>query len=299
MRNLFTRTRARKACAALLLTVSLVRVTDAQIPIPGLPQVVFDPWAEIAQYAIWAEEIAKIVEQIEIARETYETATGTYRTVKENLDWDVLMAGGWENALGRLTDLWLGEAIEGSISLEKLGWEVEDLEQFEDLGSGQEAIEALEDLRKVLTGENETTELRTDVERIWGNVPVTRDGVKVEAAYQTMAEVAGVQGRIQSALYETYGHVNELEEELNAGEVAPEDRDRIRGRLEVQRARMDALQVTTANQTNQLLLHVLGMGSSNIVRQQESQIRAKEMQSMWFGAVKQGPKQRAEKVNDL
>lgn len=293
MKNLFTRARVSKLCAVLLLTVSLVRVTNAQIPI--VPQVVFDPWV-IAQII---EEIEFVIEQIEIAKETYEGVRDTYRTVKENLDWDVLMAGGWKKALNRLPDLWLGEAIEGSISLEKLGWEVEDLEAFEDIGSGQQAIEALEDLRKVLTGEEGSLNLRTDVEQIWGNVPVTKDGVKVEAAYQTMAEVAGVQGRIQSALYETYDHVNELEEQLNAGSVAPEDRDRIRGRLEVQRARMDALQITTANQTNQLMLHVLGMGASNIGNQQRTLIRAKEQQSMWFGAVKQGPKQRTEKVSDL
>lgn len=277
------------ALSVLILGASLVR---AQIPIPGLPQIVFDPVSNAARAAEFALQIEGIVEQIQLAQDLYDTASDTYDTVKENLDWDVLMAGGWKRGLARLADLWVGEAIEGSISLEKLGWEDEDLEQFEEFGAGVAAIEALENLRKVLTGENGSLELRTTTEQIWGNVPVTKQGIQVEAAYQTMAEVAGVQGRIQSALYETYGHVNDLEEELNAAEVAPEDRDRIRGRLEVQRARMQALQVTTANQTNQLLLHVAGMGASNIIRQQEQQIKAREELSDWFGAVRMGPRQR-------
>jgi len=255
------------------------------------PTIVYDHVSNSTRAAEAAAQIARIIEQIEQAKAIYDKA-------KENLDWHKLMAGGWKDILERLPGEHADKVNQQITELENLGWDVTDLTQFENIGSGQAAIEALENLRKVMDGQAEASDIRTTQEQIWGNVPVTREGVKVESTYQTIATVAAEQGEIQRALKETYENIADLEEEMDGADVVPEDRERSRGRLDLQRARLQTLQIEAANSTNQLLLQVAGMGASNIVRQQERHMRSREELSNWFGSVKQGPRQRQQQFTD-
>lgn len=146
--------------------------------------------------------------------------------------------------------------------LRNLGW---DLELFDRVVHLRSKGAALRELRSVLDAEASRrglSQMRESIEEIYGEVPVTAEGVPVEAAYREMATVTAQVGESTKAIEENREEISALLEEIESGELAPGDIERMSAVLGAKQIELSILQTAAINNATRASVQQLGLAAT-------------------------------------
>lgn len=183
-----------------------------------------------------------------------------------------LVDGGWFNKL-EIPDVVKTRAAALGIPIDKIGFPDG---KYKGKPATKASAIALEELRKVITGQADDSEmgnLRNDIEMIHGSAPATTAGVKVDAAYAQMAQVAATSGATQKAIMELQIQIKDITDEIKSGDLPPGDLERMKVLLEAKQADLKGLELQLDTQRNLLGMHQLGISASQEARIENSRLQ--------------------------
>lgn len=246
---------------------------------------------------IWATElnhyqtILRWVEQIKQATETVAQA-------KKAHAYRVKIDGAWKSALGRMGQYNHDSFCNVPQELKELGWP--DRSKFENVAAVRGAVKSLDDFKKLVEMRNHTRvgyaareaqpRTRQTMETLWGEVPVTREGIKVESAYRELAQVTDSIGNLSSAVEENKINLTNLALNISSGAFTPVELERKKAQIQVEQARSSLLQVHSNNLLARLLIQQTGMQAGGIVQSEQARLRGIERMQTWMGQVQFSPK---------
>lgn len=238
--------------------------------------------------------MAKVTDQIERAREQVTLASDQ---LKATLNWQQYMEvihGAWRERLGMLADHRATLISTAPIDIRSLGWG--SLDEFRELPQTQTAATALDQLRAVLDANSGAglAGVRADLETVWGDVPVTTNGVAVEAAHREMGAASVFVGELTQAIREKQQNMTQLKEEINSGDLPPGDLERKMIILAAEQVDVDLMTAQTINQSNRLAVHQLGFqaagaGNMELGRLKDRANRLQMMGRVTFGLAPPEP----------
>ncbi|MBA2682323.1 MAG: hypothetical protein H0U76_28510 [Ktedonobacteraceae bacterium] len=259
----------KKLIAALaLVACSLVPVAQAT----GLP--VFDAGAFLQKAEQFIEEKSKWVEDRTHWVAQLQRMQQQINAQKVAQDYRVLIDGNWK---GRLTQLLHREAdkfTRGQINLDGAGWQINNA-KWSQVIAQRSAIGALKKLRGVMDGKLAPTNVRESIEAGWGVVPMTADGVRVEAMHQEAATVMMATGQQQAAIAEKAKNIDQLDKEISGtfGFRTPVEVERLKAKQAKETQDLSTLQITAQGYTNRLLAQLVLNESSKISNAELTRLR--------------------------
>lgn len=268
----------RKLLISLMLTLTLFSsVMYAVIPVEDVGLI----WVTEQNHY---QTILRWVEQIKQATETVAQAKRAY-------DYRVLIDGKWKSVIALLPSNRTNTLCAVPVKIENLGWDAATLERLRRVATVRSAIGSLEEFKRIedATAPN-STQARKVLETIWGDVPVTREGVKVEGAYREIATVIDGIGGMNKAITEVRLNIQNLERNIASGAFTPVEMERQRAQLDVERARSNLLLAQSNNYQTRLLVQQTGMQAGQIVQNEQARLRGIERMGVWMGKVQFSPK---------
>ncbi len=254
--------------------------------------IVFDPVLEQTVIALNVQsEMSKYQQFIE----TLLWIKNQYAHMKEMQVYWERINGRWKDPLAILRDQQLKIASR-VINIRDLGWGRVD--EFRRIPSTRQVADALDELQRVMDARADRQGLagvRDHLEEIFGDVPVTRNGAAVEAAYRDMAATAAFTGEANKAIAELIVNADRLKADIERGGLAPGDIERYQVLEADMRLRAQTLQAQAMNHNNRLLFHAVGLKAAEEARLEKSRIKDRDQRlqihrmSMFSPRMQQAP----------
>lgn len=152
-----------------------------------------------------------------------------YAQMKETQRYWEQIHGRWKDPLAVLRHEQIRSAAQ-IINVRDLGWGR--LDEFRRIASTRTAADALDELQRAMDARIDALALRQvrdHLEEIFGDVPVTRTGAPVEAAYRDMAATVAFTSEANKAITELIANADRLKAEIERGGLAPGDIERSGG----------------------------------------------------------------------
>lgn len=236
---------------------------------------VTDGGAIIQRQAIWIKEAAQWVEQFKRLEAQITQARAIYDKSKETLDYRKLIDGNWKGVLAQLlhreADKYTRTA---NIDLDEAGWQTTNA-KWSKVIAQRSAIGALKELRAVMDGKLAPVNVRESIEAGWGIVPMTADGVRVEAMHQEAATVMMATGQQQAAMQEKQANIDHLDKEISGafGLRTPVEIERLKAKQTKEQQDLSTLQITAQGYTNRLLAQLVLNESAKISNSELGRLR--------------------------
>ncbi len=172
--------------------------------------------------------------------------------------------------------------------LRNLGW---DLTVFDRARHLKTKGQALRELRSILDAEankREFAQVRESIMEVYGEVPVSAEGVAIEAAYREIATVSAKVGESTKQIELKRERIIDMREEIESGTLAPGDIERMQSVLATEAAELSILQTDAINNATRAQVQSLGLAAgdkSERVRGaiQDRETRMEMSRSLQFG----------------
>ncbi|MDQ3652348.1 MAG: hypothetical protein M3458_19165 [Acidobacteriota bacterium] len=276
-----------------LLSLALVLATGTTAVAQfGIPQIVYDPIHEAVTAAGWVDQAVHMLEQLERLQRQIDNQIKWADQFTEFDQYRKIIDGKWRAALGKLPGNITESLSRTSTPTEWGGWQTD---EFKKVNQTVVAAQALDELRRTLDNNRTSRQiwlkLRDNLETVYGDVPVTTNGISVEAAHREMATASMYAGDLYKALNEKQQNIHKLRADINSGTLPPGDLERYMTLLESERADADLLAIQTTNQGNRLVWHQLGLqaqiaGTAERNRLQDREDRLQLMGSIYFSPAR-------------
>lgn len=265
------RLKARVAAALLIVALSASASYGFVVHDPTLNATVIalNARSEMSKYEQFIQTLLWIKNQYAQMRETQRY-------------WEQIN-GRWRDPLQVLRDQQIRLATMG-IDIRDLGWGRTD--EFRRIASTRTVADALDELQRVMNARADRRGLagvRDSLEEIYGDVPVTRNGAAVEAAYRDMAATAAFTGEANRAIAELLANADRLRADIERGGLAPGDIERYQVLEADMRLRAQTLQAQAMNYNNRLLIHSVGLRAAEEARLERSRIRDRDQRLQLHG----------------
>jgi hypothetical protein len=269
-------------------------LTGTALGIFGIGDIVYDPKTEATLIGLHAksetsklsqfiEEMARWKEQIDSAREhisLFKKFQGYWEEIH----------GTWKKPLEVLKSAQADLINGGVIDTQGLGWGDEN--EFRKVATTRTAVDALDQLRAVLNSKANIAglgKIRDSIEEIYGDVPVTRRGVAVEAAYREVGTATAFVGEVNKAIVEKRDNIARLKQQISSGTLAPGDIERIMTVIATEEADVALLQTQIMNQGNRLAVQTLGLQAGLIGNSEHARLRDRANRLEMMRRVRFGP----------
>lgn len=248
----------KKLLATCALVTCLIAQAFAVIPVT-------DGGAILQRQAIWAKELGQWIEQAKRLQAQITQSKAIYDKSKESLEYIQLLQGNWKGTLLQLLHRETDKYTRGNVNMDAAGWEMNDA-KWRKVIAQRSAIGALKELRGVMDGKLAPSNVRESIEAGWGVVPMTADGVRVEAMHQEAATVMMATGQQQVAMQEKQANIDHLDKEISGafGLRTPVEVERLKAKQNKEQQDLSALQVTAQGYTNRLLAQLVLNESAKI-----------------------------------
>lgn len=279
--------------SAVLLLVVLSVPAWAVIPVEDGPLYLLlkalHMQAETSKAAQAAKQLTEAINQVK-SIQTLITNFKDYRAYLEVIN------GKWAQRIPGADKLASMMMRDSPGDLRNLGW---DAEIFQRISSVRTKGQAMRELRQLLDAEISKQSLervRDSVEEVYGEVPVTAGGVPVEAAYREMATVSARVGESTIAIEAKRERIAALREQIESGELAPGDLQRMSTLIAAEVADLSVLQTAAINNATRASVQALGLEASGAGRVERARIRdrAQRLQmgaDVHFGLAVPGPRE--------
>ena len=247
---------ARKKHRPWLSIALVVATSTSAVAQFGVPQIVYDPIHETVTAAGWVKQAADMIEQLDRLREQIDNQIKWAEQFTDFHElWDKYwreIHGKWKRVLARLPNE-IAEDLSGiATAIELGGWQTD---EFKKVKQTIIAAQALDELRRTLDNNKSSRalwlKLRTNLETVYGDVPVTTNGISVEAAHRELATASMYAGELYKALGEKQENINKLRDQINSGTLPPGDLERYMTLL-VSSGRTRTLAIQTTIRQNRL-----------------------------------------------
>jgi hypothetical protein len=286
----------------ILSSILICTISTTAFGIFGIGDIVYDPkldatlaalhsQAEGTKLAIATENIAKWVEQLRSMQTAITTAKDQLQAARDWQGYMQIIHGGWKERLNGMADQNTVSICTAPINLQAIGWG--GIDDFKQLAETRDAATALEQLRQVLDARARSTELsriRDNLEVVYGDVPVTKNGLQVEAAYREMGTASAFSGELNIAIAEKLENIRQLKEEINSGVLAPGDLERKMALVAAEQVDVDLLQAQAINQSNRLAINQLGFQASTAGTVENNRLKERAQRLEMVGGINFGMK---------
>ena len=269
--------------AALVIAIGY---GTARALIPGVPTIVYDPTTHIESIAQHIETIVQWAEQAQQMQEQIEHWKNYLREFKDFAKYREMIDGAWRRVWQRLPEKQTVTVCSTPIRIEWVGWT--GVDEFKRIKETRSAAEALDELRLILDNRATSSswaKMRDHLETVWGDVPVTTNGITVEAAHREMGTATAQAGEVYQAIIEKQKNIAQLKADITAGELPPGDLERKMTMIAAEQLDAELLMVQTANQNNRLAVHQLGFQAHAAGNAELNRLKDREHRLQLMGAV--------------
>lgn len=274
----------KRLISSAMLIALFTSVTWAVIPVT-------DAGLLIEQRISNASLIAKAVSQINQAIAIYQQSKLIYQKAIEAQNYRVLIDGGWKNILTQLPKNEADIFTRGQIDLDEMGWRNR-IGKWNKVIETRSAMAALLEVRKVMDAKAPLGNVRENTVKIWGEVPMTADGVRVEAMHQELSTVIAGVAQLQKAIDQTQVNVSNLGLEIDGkfGFRTPVEVERLKAKQSTEEGKLQSLQLQSSNYTNRLLVQLVGNEAAKVTNSELNRLRGNAEMSAWMKGVRFSPR---------